>query len=181
MKSISILLTLLFFLCSCVMSRVSSISTKPIEIGKVHVLLQNQTIESRKVQKILNQSLIKRGFIPSNYDDAKIIVIFSAGMLGSHTVSNPITRNVTDPYSGLTVAKVQGSSVDTEFRREIRIQFHDGSLFRMKSQDSILWEAVGKSSGSSSDIIRVAPGIIEGILDNLNKDVDSEKSRKFVN
>jgi hypothetical protein len=41
-------------------------------------------------------------------------------------------------------------------------------------QETILWEAVGKSGGSSADIIMVAPAIIASIFEELGMDTNSK-------
>jgi len=53
-------------------------------------------------------------------------------------------------------------------------QFHDGGKLRAKEKETILWEAVGKSGGTSADIIMVAPAIVASIFEELGKDSDSK-------
>ena len=109
-------------------------------------------------------------------------------MLGAKTqtgtISTPVQTQVYNPYTGLSTLQTTGyqsqSYSTTKHQREIRIQFHDGRKLRAKEKETISWEAVGKSSGHTGDIIGVAPGIIASIFEEIGKDSDSKVHLKAM-
>jgi len=180
---LTVFLLLLLVGCAFVQTRVSSISHQNIPFeSSFYVLTGDNTIESKKIVKLIEGQLQKKMYRLTKLDDANIIITFSAEMLGSKTKigtkNTPIKTWVTNPYTGMSVHQTTGyksqSYSTTTHQREIRIQFHDGIKFRTKEKESIVWEAVGKSSGSSSDIIFVAPEIITSIFKEIGTDSDSK-------
>jgi len=173
---------------SSVHTRVSSISHNPIKSGSTIFLLQGDgSIESKKFAKLIKIELQENGFVNfTSLENADIVVGYSGGMLGSSThvgsTNTPVQVQVFDPLTGYTSAQTTGYKTNTYSRtshqREIRIQFYDGVKLRAKKDNPLLWEAVGKSSGSSSDIIAVAPQIIDSIFEEIGKDADSVKHSK---
>ena len=148
----------------------------------------NDSIESKKIVTMIREQLQKRTYRLTELEDADIVISFSAEMLGAKTktgtISTPVQTSVYDPVTGLSTLQTTGYSTQsyttTKHQREIRIQFHDGRKLRAKEKETILWEAVGKSGGSSADIIKVAPGIISSIFEELGKDSDSKSHEKNI-
>ena len=148
----------------------------------------NDSIESQKIAKMIDGQLQKKAYRLTELEDADIVIYFSAEMLGAKTqtgtISTPVQTQVYNPYTGLSTLQTTGyksqSYSTTKHQREIRIQFHDGRKLRAKEKETILWEAVGKSGGSSADIIKVAPGIISSIFEELGKDSDSKSHEKNI-
>ena len=180
---LTVFLLLLLVGCAIVKTRVSSISHQNIPFeSSFYVLTGDNTIESKKIVKLIEGQLQKKMYRLTELDDANIIITFSAGMLGAKTVTGisntPIKTWVTNPYTGMSVQQTTGyksqSYSTTTHQREIRIQFHDGRKLRAKEKETILWEAVGKSGGSSADIIMVAPAIIASIFEELGMDTNSK-------
>ena len=181
------LLVCVFTGCAIVTTRVSSVSYHTVPSGSsVHVLPGNNSIESKKITKIIRDQLQVKGYRPTKLEDADIIISFSAEMLGAKTkvgtISTPVQTSVYDPYTGFSTLQTTGytsSSYSTTLhQREIRIQFHNGRKLRAKENETILWEAVGKSSGTTGDIIGVAPEIIDSIFDEIGRDVNSKLHHK---
>ena len=175
------------FLFSCAANlnstTVSSIAIAPVELGgSVHILLPNAMIESKKVREYLRNELNKLGFSKGEYDDSKVILTFLVKFLGSkkhnYSFSTPVYGLAIDPATGLQSQIVTGynqhSSSYVTNANEIRIQFHDGELFRKKDKNSILWEAVGKRDGFSPYILKKAPYMVTNILTQLNKNSDAK-------
>jgi len=173
----------IFFTSCIVRTRVSSVSIKPVMNKSFCVLTGDDSIESIKIQRMIQDNLKKRGFISADLQESDIIITFSAAMLGSKSVVStshtPIRSNVYNPITKTTSSQITGyrsESYSTDYHlREIRIQFHDGNLYREQRENSIIWTGVGKSKGKTSDIIAVAPEIVESILDYLNQEVDSKR------
>lgn len=180
-------LTWIFVGCASVHTSVSSIAYHNIPSGAgVHVLPGNNSIESKKIVKIIKGQLQKKMYRLTELEEADIVISFSAEMLGAKTktgtINTPVQTQVYDAYTGLSTLQTTGyrsqSYSATEHQREIRVQFHDGRKLRAKENETILWEAVGKSGGSSSDIIAVAPAIIASIFEEIGRDSDSKKHVK---
>ena len=183
-KVLTICLVLLLVGCAAgVHTRVSSISHQQISSGSsFYIVPGNDSIESKKIVKMIREQLQKRTYRLAELEDADIVISFSAEMLGAKTktgtISTPVQTSVYDPVTGLSTLQTTGYSTQsyttTKHQREIRIQFHDGRKLRAKEKETILWEAVGKSGGSSADIIMVAPAIIASIFEELGMDTNSK-------
>jgi len=187
-KLLSFLLSLTFlFLFSCAANlnstTVSSIAIAPVELGSsVHILLPDAMIESKKVREYLRNELDKLGFSKGEHDNSKVILTFLVKFLGSkkhnYSFSTPIYGLVIEPATGVQSQIVTGynqySGSYTTNANEIRIQFHDGKLFRKKDKNSILWEAVGKKDGFTPYILKKAPHMVTNILTQLNKNSDAK-------
>ena len=190
-KVLFILILLAWFFIGCVnvITRVSSISHKEVSPGgSFHVLPGNDSIESKKIVRIIGEQLQLKGYKLKKLEDADIIVSFSARMVGAKTkvgsINTPIQTSVYNPSTGLSSLETTGytshSYSTTQHQREIRIEFHDGKKLRAKEKETISWEAVGKSSGRAGDIIGVAPGIIASIFEEIGKDSDSRVHSKAM-
>ena len=187
-KPLICLLSLPFlFLFSCAANlnstTVSSIAIAPVELGSsVHILLPDAMIESKKVQEYLRNELNKLGFSKGEYDNSKVILTFLVKFLGSkkhtYSFSTPVYGLAIDSTTGLQSQIVTGynqhSGSYVSNANEIRIQFHNGELFRKKDKNSILWEAVGKRDGFSPYILKKAPYMVTNILTQLNKNSDAK-------
>jgi hypothetical protein len=187
-KPLAFLLALTFlFLFSCAATlnstTVSSIAIAPVELGSsVHILLPDAMIESKKVREYLRNELNKLGFSKGEYDNSKVILTFLVKFLGSkkhdYSFSTPVYGLVIDPATGVQSQIVTGYNQHfgsyTTNANEIRIQFHNGELFRKKDKNSILWEAVGKKGGFSPYILKKAPYMVTNILTQLNKNSDAK-------
>ena len=184
-KILFILILLAWFLIGCVnvITRVSSISHKEVYPGgSFHVLPGNDSIESKKIVRIIGEELQLKGYKSKKLEDADVIISFSAEMVGGKTkvgtISTPIQTSVYNPSTGFSSLQTTGytshSYSTTEHQREVRIEFHDGKKLRANGKGTILWEAVGKSSGTTGDIIGVAPEIIASIFEEIGKDSDSK-------
>jgi hypothetical protein len=179
--SLIILVLLVWFFIGCAnvfFTHVSSISNQKIpQASSFHVMPGNDSIESKKIVKIIKNQLQIKGYRPEKLEDADIIISFSAEMRAEKKLG---TRNIPiyseDPSSGFNIlVGYESSSYNyTEHPGEVRVRFHDGKKFRAKEKKTILWEAVGKSSGKEGDIIRVAPKIIASIFEEIGKDSDSK-------
>lgn len=168
---------------------VSSISHSGIPPGSTFfVALPDKSIESQKIEKIIKGELSLKGFRPIEIESADIIITFTAEMLGSktsvETSNQPIQTPVYNPITGLTTYQTTGYRSNTysttAHHREIRIQFYDGARLRNNESDPLLWQGVGKSSGSSRDIIKVAPQIVASIFEEIGKDADSKRYIKKI-
>jgi hypothetical protein len=183
---VTLIISLLLLLVGCatqVHTQVSSISHQQISSGRsFYVAPGNDSIESKKIVRMIREQLQKRAYRKTELENADIVVSFSAEMLGAKTktgtTSTPVNTQVYNPTTGLTTTQTTGyntqSYTTTTHQREIRIQFHDGEKLRAKEKETLLWEAVGKSGGSSADIIYVAPAIIASIFEELGKDANSK-------
>jgi hypothetical protein len=169
---------------------VSSISHQQIPSGgSFYVLPGNESIESKKIVKMIGEQLQQRKYRLTDFESAEIVILFSAEMLGAKTktgtTSTPIRTEVYDSATDQTYMKTTGYSTQsyttTTHQKEIRIQFHNGKKLRAKEKETIVWEAVGKSSGREVDIIMVAPAIISSIFEELGKDADSKGYAKDRN
>ena len=190
-KNLFILILLAWFLIGCVnvITRVSSISHQEVPLrSSFHVLPGNNSIESKKIVRIIGEQLQLKDYKLKKLEDADIIVSFSARMVGAKTkvgsINTPIQTSVYNPSTGFSSLETTGytshSYSTTQHQREIRIEFHDGKKLRAKEKETISWEAVGKSSGSTGDIIGVAPGIIASIFEEIGKDSDSRVHSKAM-
>lgn len=172
-----------------VSTHVSSISNQHVKKGSVYIYLENSSIENKKIRNILYRQLSQRGFEKSAPKDAAIIVVLSSGILGSEnkirSSSQPVYSQYTDGATGMPMQQVSGYhtsvSSTTYHQKEIRLEFLDAQLVKEKSKEQILWEAVGRSSGSSSEIIKTAELMLSSMLDKLNESVDAEESNKMLN
>ena len=187
-KPLTLLLALNFlFLFSCAANlnstTVSSIAITQVELGSsVHILLPDAMIESKKVREYLRNELDKLGFSRGEHSNSKIILTFMVKFLGSkkhnYSLSTPIYGLVIDHptrvQSQIVTGYNQHSGFYTTNANEIRIQFHDGKLFRKKDKNSILWEAVGKKDGFTPYILKKAPHMVTNILTQLNKNSDAK-------
>ena len=175
------------FLFSCAANlnstTVSSIAIAPVELGsRVHILLPDAMIESKKVQEYLRNEINKLGFSKGEYDNSKVILTFLVKFLGSkkhnYSFSTPAYGLIIDPATGMQSQIVTGYNQHSGFyttnANEIRIQFHDGKLFRKKDKNSILWEAVGKKDGFSPYILKKAPCMVTKILTQLNQNSNAK-------
>jgi len=85
---------------------------------------------------------------------------------------------VIDHATGIQSQKATGynqySGSCTTNANKIRIQFHDGELFRKKDENSIFREAVGKNSGLISYILQKAPYMDTNILTQFNKNSNAK-------
>jgi uncharacterized protein DUF4136 len=184
-----LLILLLVVSCSRVHTRVSSISNNEIRAGNsIFIHPGDKSIESQKIATIIKSELQTKGFHNfTTLDNADIIVGFSGAMLGSKTntgtVNTPVQTQVLDLNTGISSLQTTGYKSNTYSRtshqREIRIQFYDGQKLRSKQSNPILWEAVGKSSGSSDDIILVSPQIISSMFEEFGKNANSKKHTKY--
>ena len=186
---ILILSVWVFVGCASIVTRVSSIPHKEVPLGSsFHVLPGNDSIESKKIVRMIGEQLQLKGYKLKKLEDADIIVSFSAEMVGAKTkvgtINTPIQTSVYNPSTGFSSLETTGytshSYSTTQHQREVRIEFHDGKKLRANEKGTILWEAVGKSSGSTGDIIGVAPGIIASIFEEIGKDSDSKVHSKAM-
>ena len=177
----------LIFLFSCAANlnstTVSSIAIAPVELGgSLHIILPDEMIESKKIREYLRNELDKLGFSKGEYDNSNVVLTFLVKFLGSkknnYSFRTPVNGLVIDPATGMQSQIVAGYNqyFDSYITNanEIRIQFHDGELFRKKDKNSILWEAVGKKNGFSPYILRKAPYMVTNILTQLNKNSDAK-------
>ncbi len=153
MKKYLCILCIAFLLSGCatkVRTYVSSTSHSDIPVGRTfYVALLNKSVTSQKIKKIIKDELALKDFRPTTAKKADIIVSFTAGLVGSNT------------------------NVGNSDHREIRIHFYDGVTWRSKKNDLLLWRGVGKSSGFTRDIIKVAPQIVASIFEEVGKDANS--------
>jgi len=187
-KPLTYLLSLPFlFLFSCAANlnstTVSSIAIAPVKLeSSVHILLPDEMIESKKVREYLRNELNKLGFSKGEYDNSEVILTFLVKFLGSkkhnYSFSTPIYGLVINPVTGVQSQIVTGYNQRfgsyTTNTNEIRLQFHNGELFRKEDKNSILWEAVGKKGGFSPYILKKAPYMVTNILTQLNKNSNAK-------
>jgi len=190
------LLVFIWFVAGCgppyVTTRVSSISHQPIPLkSSIYVLPGNKSIEHKKIVMMIEKQLQAKGYQLTKLENADIVISFSAEILGTKTTTGsyntPINIEVPELLMGTMVLSTRRTTgykthsyTTTSQQSEIRIQFQSGKKLRAKESETLLWEAVGKSSGSSSDIIYVAPGIIDGIFEEIGKDSDSKSYQKEI-
>ena len=186
----------IWFVAGCgpphITTRVSSISHQPILLkSSIYVLPGKENIENKKIVMMIEKQLQSKGYQLTRLDNADIVISFSAEILGTKTTtgsySTPTDIGVPELLMGsmvLSTRRTTGykthSYTTTSHQSEIRIQFHSGRKLRAKESETLLWEAVGKSSDSSADIIYVAPGIIDGIFEEIGKDSDSKSYEKEI-
>jgi hypothetical protein len=135
----------------------------------------NDSIESKKIVKIIKNQLQVKGYRPEKLEDTDIIISFSAEM-GAKTklrkTNSPIYSEDLSTGFNILIRYKSNSYTYTEHPGEVRVRFHDGKNLEQKKK-TILWEAVGKSSDMKGDIIRVAPKIMASIFEEIGKDSDS--------
>ena len=179
--SLIILVLLVWFFIGCAsvfFTHVSSISHQKIPpASSFHVMPGNDSIESKKIVKMIKNQLQIKGYRPEKLEDADIIISFSAEMgakTKSRKTNSPIYSEDLSTGFNILIRYKSNSYTYTEHPGEVRVRFHDGKKFRAKEKKTILWEAVGKSSDMEGDIIRVAPKIIASIFEEIGKDSDSK-------
>ena len=186
----------IWFVAGCgpphITTRVSSISHQPIPLkSSIYVVPGNESIENKKIVMMIEKLLQSKGYQLRRLENADIVISFSAEILGTKTTTGsydtPINIEVPELLMGnmvLSTRRTTGykthSYNTTSHQSEIRIQFHNGKKLRSKESETLLWEAVGKSSGWSSDIIYIAPGIIGGIFEEIGKDADAKSYEKEI-
>jgi len=126
------------------------------------------SLTDKAIAEMIVEKMSEQGFESASIDDAPdIAVLFSYTVGGASVWSRP------DRVTG-------GHSVHSSHPRSFQVVLVDLARSREQGELSILWQGETYSSGSVSDIRRVAPYFVDAIFENFGRTVADKRWQRRV-